>query len=151
MTRRLGIRGTVIAVTINWLVSVPAVLLFFTRVIGWPWDLTLLVAVPIFLVFVPGGYVLAVAAAKRKTSAIEFILSTTFIKRCLVLSLPFALFSVSIIWFYGMLKIQSYWFMVTAGLLAVLSAWGMFVAFRRLVVGLRGDDRTPADQTCGRK
>ena len=150
MTVRLGIKGTVAAVTINWLVTIPAVLFFFTQVVRWPWDFTLLMAGPFFVLFVPGGYALAIAAAKHETRGLRWLLSPSFVARCFVLSLPFTFFYLCLVWVYGMMSTRAYTWMVVAGLFAVLSAWGILVAFRNLVAEVRGGGEPPPDQGGGR-
>ena len=151
MRRRLGKRGTIVALTVVWLVDIPALFFFFTRVIGWPRDYTLLTLGSIFLFFVPGGYALAIAAAERRDSGIGIVLSSTFIWRCSVVSLPLALFSLCGLWFYGMLKSDAYWWMAVAGLVAAVSAWGTAAAFRRVIALVRGNGQERADTSAGRE
>ena len=56
---------TVIAITIMWLLTIPALFALFTRGLGWPSSFFLLVFLPILGFFVPGGYILAIISNRR--------------------------------------------------------------------------------------
>ncbi len=53
---------TAVAVTVTWAVVIPFEVLFFTRVVKWPLDLTILMLLPIVVIWVPGSCFRAVAA-----------------------------------------------------------------------------------------
>ena len=62
--------SSIIAVTVMWLLTIPGTLYFSTKVLQFPWDLTLLLLVPVFIIWVPASYSL-IAATNRKYDSRE--------------------------------------------------------------------------------
>jgi len=143
----MGNRATIIAITIMWLVTIPSVLLFFTRIIGWPWDFTLLMSVPFFMFFIAGGYPIAIAGGERSRRGLGFCLPPRALVRFSVFSLPIGLVSLSAVWVYGQLKAGIYFGAAIAGLIGVISAWAGVRAFRRLLSDIRATNEKPADES----
>ncbi|NOZ78704.1 MAG: hypothetical protein GXP48_05905 [Acidobacteria bacterium] len=143
MRHTMGNRAAIIAITFMWLVTIPGVLLFFTRVIGWPWDLTLLISAPFFLFFVPAGYPLAMAAGERSRRGLGFGIPLRALIRFSVSSLPIALVSLSAVWVYGQINAGAYLGAIIAALIGVLCAWAGVRAFARLISDIKGSGENP--------
>lgn len=144
--RTMGNRATIAMITIMWLVTTPAILLFFTRIIRWPWDFTLLMSVPFFMFFIPYSYPIAIAGGELSRRGLRFGVHPQALVRFSVFSLPICLVSLCSVWVYGQLKEGIYFGATIACLIGLISAWAGVRAFRRLLSDMTASDKKPADE-----
>ena len=130
-------------VTIIWLITVPALFIFFNKIIGWPWNLTLLMFIPTLLFFIPGGYVLAIAGSERSRCGLGLDLSRGYLIRVFVFGLVLCVFTMTGIWAYGQFKAGLYFGAIIASTIGSLSAWVGLRIFLRLLSGFRGENGVP--------
>ncbi len=45
-----------VALTLMWIILAPAMFLLFTKVLGWPLDLALVILTPILTIWIPASY-----------------------------------------------------------------------------------------------
>lgn len=142
MNAMTGKAFTAVALVLTWAFTLVTNVLFFTRVVRWPLDLTLLMLLPFTVILFPGSFSLAMAGNERHQRGEGLDLTSRFFMLAGLLGLLTAALTALVVWLY--VTIGAGWrllsvVLVTAGLACI---WGVARVFREIINEVRhGGDR----------
>lgn len=89
-----------IAISLNTVIAIALLYLFFLKVVGWPIDLTVVMVTPMILFFAITGVPVSIAANERYNSGRGLGLSSGVLTRFGLLGILAGTFSVSVLYTY---------------------------------------------------
>lgn len=126
-----------VGLTITWAMVIGVTVFLFTRMATWPLDLTLLILLPIVVIWAPVSYFLAVAGNERYQRGEGLGLSSQVVARSALAGVLTGAISTITVWLYIALEDGFYFGSAVVVVLGFLCMWGVVHLLRQLVAAVR--------------
>lgn len=126
----------VVAITVTWMVTIPLLLYFFIRIVGWPRDFTLLVVLPFVSIWLPLSYPLSVVHNRRYRDGGDLGLSSDMLTRAGLLGVLTSALSVGAVLLYAFYHAKTWWGILLVAVGGAVCLWAAVRVMRGILKGV---------------